>query len=385
MAYEDMVTPEMEKDFKRSQVFELAPDFWMLEGWMSSTWSKNITSANIFIARDGDTVLLYDTGLYPFYRRKTLEKIQKHRQEGAKRLVLLNSHGHFDHIANNDIILEAGLPEVHFLATEPERGVLDLPNHYSKTMKELEEYYDPYTYEPWISSANYQKLMNEARTMVERAEVFSLPSRGRCRFGDVEVMGWEVGRFLAIHDAGQTPGHVCLYDPQYKVMIAGDLCMDIQPPFLECSMNNCIDTIRKFRRMAEQGYIEVATDCHRMGSFLPKVYQDSKVKPLHPLQLTHMARGREECVAVYNAWDSYYTSLKKETLAAHARIGEATVPEIVAELSKSSHPAVQLKKAWQYPSRPSRMGVLVAVVLKEGGARRRKEGNKILFSPVKSE
>jgi glyoxylase-like metal-dependent hydrolase (beta-lactamase superfamily II) len=382
MAYEEMVTPQMEKDFQRSRMFELAPDFWMLEGWMSATWSKNITSANIFTARDGDTVLLHDTGLYPFYRQRTLDRLRKYGQEGARRLVLLNSHGHFDHIANNDVLLEAGFPEVKFLATEPELKVFHLATHYADTMKELAEYYDPYTYEPWISAANYQKLMTGAKTLVERAQILTLKDRKARKFGDVEVAGWEVGRFFAIHDAGQTPGHVCLYDPQHKVMIAGDLCMDIQPPFLECSMKNCLNTNRKFRRMAEQGFIETATDCHRMGSFLPSVYADAGVKPLHPLQLAHLARGKQECIEVYGAWDAYYTPLVEETLAAHRRIGEATVPEIAAELSKSEHPAVRLKKAWQYPSRPSRIGVLVAVVMKENGVPRRREGDRVLFAPV---
>jgi hypothetical protein len=94
-----------------------------------------------------------------------------------------------------------------------------------------------------------------------------------------------------------------------------------------------------------------------------------------------MAKGPDECIAFLRMWESYYTQLREETLAAHKRIGEATVPEIVQELSKSTNPAVLFKKAIAYPIRPSRMGVMVASVLKETGAKPRKEGDRIVFAP----
>ena len=42
-----------------------------------------------------------------------------------------------------------------------------------------------------------------------------------------------------------------------------------------------------------------------------------------------------------------------------------------------------MKVAFAYPNRPSRTGVLVAKVLEEAGAPRRKEGGRIIFTAVK--
>lgn len=82
-------------------------------------------------------------------------------------------------------------------------------------------------------------------------------------------------------------------------------------------------------------------------------------------------------------FENYYAQAKKEVLSAHGRAGEPTVSEILEELSASRDPAVQLKSAMKFPNFPSRMNVLVARVLKESGVIPRREGKKIILSPVK--
>ncbi len=67
----------------------------------------------------------------------------------------------------------------------------------------------------------------------------------------------EIGdyRFVGIDTAGHTPGHMCLYEPEKKVLIAGDhLLIDITPnittwPELENSLKSYLDNLDKVYKL----------------------------------------------------------------------------------------------------------------------------------------
>jgi glyoxylase-like metal-dependent hydrolase (beta-lactamase superfamily II) len=377
MAHESVDLRAMEEEFKRTKVMELAADFWMIGGYIGQPASVKKSSSNSFIMLDGDSLILVDPGFHAYFRKKQLEIIRRYAGKGVKRLILLLTHGHFDHIANNDVILEAGIPDVHFLLQEPGVEIVDL-NVYAKDIEELMQYYDARSYEPFYDA---RTEFAGIRTLAERAEVLPLRNRVKHKIGEVELEGWEVGRFFAIHDAGHSPDHICIYDPKHKILLIGDLTVEINPPLLNGSLGKSIEMLKKARRLVEQGDVQLVADAHRSSAFLPSMFKALGVKPLGDLEMVDMVKGQDECSAFLRMWESYYTQLREETLAAHKRIGEATVPEIVQELSKSTNPAVVFKKAIAFPVRPSRMGVMVASILKETGVKPRKEGNRIVFAP----
>jgi hypothetical protein len=334
------------------------------------------------------------------------------------------SHGHWDHGKNNDIIYEAGYESARFLLPEPETFTINIPSHmlgdWEKVMEYFDpgvimpdgfrafvqwaenfpEYHDPQYQETWKiinalppeydrtkTRAAWESLLTNvlcpdlSTYMADKAELLSLESREKRFFGDVEFLGWPVGRFFAIHDASQSPGHICIYDPLNKLMITGDATLEINPPFFDCDFNACIDICEKCLRMAEQGHILLATDCHRTSQWWPRSFAAWGLEPLDPVQLIDVARGQDECVAFYRMWIDYFTELKEETLLAHSRIGEATVPEIVEELQKSMNKSMMFKLGLTLPHIPSSPGMLVAKILAESHASRRVDGERILFTP----
>lgn len=412
--------PALPATFERSTKTELAPDVWFLEGFIGFSFFGAPPCSNIFILRDGDLVFLLDTGMHPYYREKTREVLREYAAHGAKTLVLMNTQGHWDHALNNRVILEAGFPEVRFLLPEPEVPVIASTAHWLGDMHRLEAYYPPYrewlgqiaAFEehargfsaygdegytelwqiarsltadspPGLFRAALQLLCDRVlypdfRSMAERAEILSLAGRELRRFGDVEVWGWQVGRFFIIHDGGHSPGHVALYDPRYGILLGGDTTIEINPPFFDSHWGRTIAAVTNLRRMAEQGFIELATDSHRSKTWFAELAAFAGIEPLHPLQFADAARGRDECVAFYRTFEDFYIELRDETLAAHARLGEATIPEIAAALFASDKRAVAFKKHLPFPSRPE---VLVTHVMRESGAGRRKAGDRILFTP----
>jgi glyoxylase-like metal-dependent hydrolase (beta-lactamase superfamily II) len=396
MAYQG-ISPA--KELKESRVMEIAPDIWMIEGYISGNFLFKPPSSNCFILRDKEMVLLIDTGTYPQYREKLLSILRKFRKNGAKRLILMLTQGHFDHVCNNDIILEAGFEDVHFLLPEDEVFTLDLYNHWTGEYREVMEYYNPYQELPFefptavpnitsrISMNMAQKMVDRSiaylfrgiNTMADKAEILTNSSRKKKMFGDVEFFGWEVGRFFAIHDATHSPGHLSFYDPEYKIFITGDATLEINPPFFNSSLNNCIAMMGKYKRFAKLGFVKLGTDSHRSSIYFSRLMESHKKNPLHRLQVVDTFEG-SDCAEFYSFFETYYLALKNEVLAALKRNREATVHEIIQELKNSKDPYIQFKVFIGLPKGPSRLEILVANVLKEARIPKRKEGDKIIFT-----
>jgi glyoxylase-like metal-dependent hydrolase (beta-lactamase superfamily II) len=390
------------KELRRSVVKEIAEDVWLLEGYLSDDFFGKPHSSNIYILRDGDSLLILDTGTHAFYRERMHEIIDRYKKEGVKRITLLLTQGHFDHASNNVIVLESGL-EWQFLLPEVEFGTINFVEDAFQDIRNLEEYYDVFSCMfPWrgeciavrlaekispnlarmLIRAAFSQLFGGARTLAEQATTLRLEDRKSRRFGSIELQGWEVGRFFAIHDGSHTPGHISLYDPDNKLLLSGDVTVEINPAFFYSSVGRCIEASRNFRRLAEQGYIELTGDSHRSATFFPELFDKYKISPLSEMQLVDVARGGDECVAFFRTFEDYYSQLREEVLRAHERAGTATVGDILEELCASRSPAVQLKRAMLFPEFPSRMDVLVAAVLKEAGVTPRREGKRIVLDPI---
>ena len=419
--------PDMLEDLKKCRVMEITPEIWEIEGFAGKNFFMEPPSGNIFIMRDGDLVLMMDSGHHPYYRDKILEVLNKFRREGAKELVLTLSHGHWDHGKNNDIIYEAGYEKVRFLLPEPEFKTINIPSHMVGDMKKVFKYYDPLksmdinaglkmmmewnkafpeyhdpqyqdtwrkiealpdeydaekTMEAWEANMKNVLCPDLTSYIIEKAEPLKLADREKRVYGGQDFLGWPVGRFFLIHDASQSPGHISVYDPLSKMMINGDATLEINPPFLDCDLNACIDICEKCLRMSKVGEILIATDAHRTSQWWPRSLKHWGLKPLGPMQLVDRARGKEECEEFYQMWVDYFTTLRNEVLQAHSRVGKATVEEIVEELKKSNNRYVIFKLGLSLPNLPSIPGTLVAKVLEENGCFRHEEGNRILFSPT---
>lgn len=393
MAYQGGIKKNLpDQELKRSRVMEIAPDTWMIEGYSSTDFSSRPSSSNCFILGDKNMVLLLDTGTYPFYRARILDVLSKFRDQGADTLILMNTHGHMDHVANNDVVLEAGFKKVRYLLPEPELGNMDAQGHFRHEFDELENYYDYFRELPVLPlkitslvsrnlarrlflkvlKINYQGI----NTLVDRAEILLPDDKIRKTYGDMEFSGWEVGRFFAIHDKTHSPGHISLYDPQNKLLLTGDATLELNPTFMNSSLDQCIAMMSKFSDLAKSGHVELATDAHRSSIWMKELGEHFQYQPLSPVQLLDVMRGKDACLEFYGFLHRYFSEIKNQVLSILEELGEATVPETVRRFKASDNPYARFKSKTDIIKVTSSIEVLVANVFKEAKIKSRNQKNR---------
>lgn len=402
MAYR-LTFPGQEKELRQSFVREIAEDIWMLEGYVSDYFLLKPASSNTYIFRDGNTLLIVDPGLYPYYRQRILDLVRRLKRDGVNRVVLTVTQGHFDHVGNNDVILETGIEDWSFVLPEPELKVIDVLNDFMGDIDDLARLYDVYSMfdgkvtavvkaaskvSPRLArsllKAHFAALFGGLGTMRDNVEVLRLDGREKRTFGSVELEGWALGRFFLIHDASHSPGHISIYDPESRFLMSGDVTVEINPAFYYSSMDRCIEMSGKYRVMAEEGFVELASDSHRSSTFLPARFERWGMEPLDDIQLTDAARGAGQCQAFFSVFEGLFSQLRDTVLEVHRGLGQATIPQIVEGMQSADNRAMRLKKAMKFERFPSRMDVLVATVLREAGAPGTPGSEGVVFTPVEA-
>jgi glyoxylase-like metal-dependent hydrolase (beta-lactamase superfamily II) len=90
----------------RGDLHEIAPNLVVIEGHHPHAVWEDPDLPTIAVYRGERTLYLLDTGVGPDQRAALLRVAEQ--LGGAEEALLLNSHGHVDHLGNNDVL--AGIP-----------------------------------------------------------------------------------------------------------------------------------------------------------------------------------------------------------------------------------------------------------------------------------
>lgn len=372
---------------------QILPHTWLVTGRYSAALLSGPPTSNAYVIRDDDTLYVVDTGRDAASRRGILDTISEERRRRAvRRVVLLLTHGHFDHSGNVGLVLDDRMVGVEweFLLPEVEVPQLDSVGDLIRDLDAIGRHTNIVATmaEALPVLAPTMQLVSRLPTPLRHRTIRAIVSRAigtdqalsgdavllhvadtvERSFGSVTLRGWDVGPFFAIHDGAHTPGHTCFYDRRTGLVLTGDATIEINPAFGYSSMNGLAGITADLATMAREGYVEHVADGHRSRESFATIEQAFHVKPLHPTQTHDVIHGAEDSAAFLGFFSGYYRDLVDEVHAAHARIGRATLAEITAELRRSTNRSVQFKNAMVYAGAPSRMTVLVAQVLSEAGA-----------------
>lgn len=377
----------------------LFPYVWRIEGFLSENFWGSAPSSTTYVLRDEDKVYIIDPGTLPYYKKKMLDLVSMYEKKGVKEVIMLVTQGHFDHAINCDVVKETGLPWKFYLPEEEIATTRSMINDIMNDYDELEKWEDVFATEfpgnplfEMTEKKSHRLTKNMLRTimeetvghddnhMVDEATILRPGLRIAKQYGSVTLTGWNIGRFFISFDGSHSRGHICLYDPKYKIIFSGDTTIEINPPFLYSSMDKLIDITDKYKTMAHEGYIAYVMDAHRSHD-MNKVFETMGISAnKYETEMYTWTSGDSE--AFFDFFCNYYKEMKKEILAAHHRIGRATIGEIVKELLKSENKYIKFKASLKWPELPSRLDAAVAVVLRDGGAVPVEADGKIVIDPI---
>ena len=185
----------------------------------SSYWPE---SANVYLFKDGDGISLFDVGcgsMAPVDRLFSALEVLGWKSKRIKKIVL--SHVHPDHSGAMEILLSEITPERIFLHED------DLP--YALEPEKLTLSFDIALCKKQFAAMGYEVPKGSKGAGFELIPYFKALGCSMCHVkptrkvaeGDLIRIGEY--HFQVLHTPGHAPGHMSLYDPDKRVLLAGDI------------------------------------------------------------------------------------------------------------------------------------------------------------------
>lgn len=161
---------------------------------------------------NNDSLILIDTG-FPGLFNQIYEAIEKEGLQFSKLNTIIFTHQDIDHIGNVFEILNKVPENIKIFSHEEEKAYINGEKTPVKLAK-LES-----------NLANLPDNVKVAYKMLKAGF-----QRNKVNIDETLIDGQELpycGGITIIHTPGHTPGHICLYFKQWKILIAGDiLCVN---------------------------------------------------------------------------------------------------------------------------------------------------------------
>lgn len=365
-------------------VFRLAENLWFIAGKMPADAMKEAESANAVFYRSEDRGYLIDSGVGPIMRQSILCTID---EAGPLRsFTLLNSHGHADHTANNDLIDLVRAPQKRHYLSEAGWALLDPAPYFAARFQQVGDYYDPVTgYQSHrlqmrlfgLLRGLLAPLMGERRVLeMLMGLVFrkyrpirpspttilpyeSLPRR-ELMLGDQQWTGWVLGEddVWILEERGHSPDEVLFYVPEHHFLHAGDLTFPLFPTWPDSDEARTRQMLQRCLALAQTGHVRLLTDGHNHTS-----YRGDDVTWLLQTLLDDHDRFRDLLAGVL---------VQRQGL---------TVGQIYDALRHNgSHPVVDKYVALEFPRTPPPLqNVILATLLQMGCVAEGPQGQKRFY------
>ncbi len=166
--------------------------------------------ANAVVHRVGDTLVLVDTGVTDAFRAALKAAIA---QVGDfSRALVLTTHGHVDHIGNNDLADELGVPVEHFLPDRDLDQMRDPAGYWVQQFSRLVGVV-PLAAPPSLAGNKVASLFQPLRPFGATTRAFEELPLERIRIGSVRSTGWTFldGAVRVLRSQGHCAGHVIVH------------------------------------------------------------------------------------------------------------------------------------------------------------------------------
>ncbi|MEU8080214.1 MBL fold metallo-hydrolase [Catellatospora citrea] len=358
-----------------ADIHEIAPNLCVIEGHHPHRMWEDPDIPTIAVYRGASTLYLLDTGVGPQQRSSILAVAQKHGP--ADEVVILSSHGHIDHLGNNDVVDDiaatgkrnyfprAGRPGLEprtFFRAMYERGApyfdyidgLDLdadtvgsllrgigadPRATPDTIARLGDAVEAAGVVPAISKllpglvvdillSTYPPVHIRAEAIHDYEELG--PARD-ITIGQTTWSGWSFGggEVHVFQTGGHSAGGCVFYVPEHRFLMFADETTGI-PIWADTDPANTIRTMRGALEMMDSGHLSTVCAGHR--PMLPQSNDEARAT------LNGVITGAEE-----------FSATVRDGIAKHP--DGVCIDELYAELVSAAAPEsmISVLKRLQFP------------------------------------
>jgi glyoxylase-like metal-dependent hydrolase (beta-lactamase superfamily II) len=218
-------------------------------------------AANSLVHRVGDTLVIVDTGVTPAFRAALLAATRK---VGAwSRALVLTTHGHTDHVGNNDLADELGAPAEHYVPARDLDQMLDPTSYWVRT-------FTPITgivalpAPPSLAAHKVVSLFQPLRPFATVTRTYEERPLERIRIGSVRFTGWTFadGAVRVLRSQGHCAGHVIVHLREAGILHLSDEANGPCGAMADADQLKIQTTIGAAATVFEEGKATVLTDGH---------------------------------------------------------------------------------------------------------------------------
>lgn len=223
------------------------------------TLGQQADVANVLLHRAGNTLYMIDSGDTEAFREHLRGAVEQLRP--FRRVVLINTNGHVDHIANNDLAYDLGAEGVdHFISTYDVDTMRDNARHFAVDFDRVAPYVDLGT-SPTQFSSDLMALFGPIKPNQETVRVLeSLPLEA-LEIAGVIFPGWRFGEDVYVLPSyGRTAGQVVVYLPKVGLLHLSDETNSYYPPWHDSSAFNGISLLLKVQQLLEGSAVRYLSD-----------------------------------------------------------------------------------------------------------------------------
>lgn len=196
---------------------EIAADFYRIEIPLPKIFLKSV---NAYVIRDRERNLIIDTGMYDDKCMQAMQAGLKQLGIDLKKTDFFITHSHVDHIGLVPRLIHAG-------------SIIYINKLEADFIQKIESGVFFFEIRDLLRISGFPEKV-PAKILPPNIDIkrdFTLKGRSRFQFlEDGNTIARGRYRFICVNTPGHSKGHMCLYEPDKKILIAGDhLLKDITP------------------------------------------------------------------------------------------------------------------------------------------------------------
>ncbi|MFJ3878884.1 MBL fold metallo-hydrolase [Streptomyces sp. NPDC090077] len=217
--------------------------------------------ANALVHRTGETLVLVDTGVTEPFREALREAAG--RVGPWSRVLLLTTHGHPDHVGNNDLADLLGVPAEHYVPAA-DLGQMRDPVAYWVRAFERVAGLGVLPAPPREAAEHIVSLFRPLRPFGATTRTYEERPPERIRIGSLRFGGWTFadGAVRVLRSQGHCAGHVIVHLRDSGVLHLSDEANGPCGPMPDADQLKIQSALGSAARLLEEGAAAVLTDGH---------------------------------------------------------------------------------------------------------------------------